>query len=185
MFAFLVPGAFLLYLTPATLPVALLSFAHAWTIPWLQARRGANSVVPIGSRRSASRSTESDGEAQRAALGLLGDLVGHEERNLVRLTGLALQRGALGTWLVGEQGAFMVRPGGRRVDCWCVRVAEQRDLPAGDRVAHLLLALREDEPGFAKVANLAFSGATWRIRRRLPQRTRPALEAAVTSSRQR
>ncbi len=112
------------------------------------------------------------------ALGLLGDLVGHGERDLLRATGLALQRGALGAWLVGEQGALLVRSRGRRVDCWCVRVAELGDLPAGDRVAHLLLALREDELGFAKVANLGFSGARWRVRRQLAARSRPALDAA-------
>ena len=53
------------------------------------------------------------------------------------------------------------------------------DLPAADRVSHLLLALREDEIGFATVANLDFSGATWRLRRRLDRRTRPALDAAA------
>ena len=68
--------------------------------------------------------------------------------------------------------------GGRRVDCWCVRVAEQVGLPGGDRVAHLLLALREDERGFAKVANLGFSGAAWRVRRGLPGRSRAALDVA-------
>ena len=59
-----------------------------------------------------------------------------------------------------------------------MRVAEQDGLPGGDRVAHLLLALREDERGFATVANLGFSGATWRVRRRLPERSRAALDAA-------
>ena len=81
-------------------------------------------------------------------------------------------------WLIGEQGAILVRPGGRRVDCWCVRVAETEELPAGDRVAHLLLALREDELGFSQVANLGFSGARWRVRRHLPPVSRPALDAA-------
>ena len=57
-------------------------------------------------------------------------------------------------------------------------------LPAGDRVAHLLLALREDELGFAKVANLGFSGATWRVRRQLPGRARPALDAARRAARE-
>ena len=66
---------------------------------------------------------------------------------------------------------------GRRVDCWCVHV-EDRRLPSGDRIAHLLLALRADEQGFATVANLAFSGARWRVRRRLPPEQRPALDAA-------
>ena len=52
-------------------------------------------------------------------------------------------------------------------------------LPSGDRIAHLLLALRSDEAGFATVANLAFSGARWRLRRRLPPHARAALDAAV------
>ena len=64
----------------------------------------------------------------------------------------------------------------RRVDCWCVKV--DGDLPSADRTAHLLLALREDEAGFATVANLAFSGGTWRLRHRLPKPMRPALAAA-------
>jgi hypothetical protein len=175
---FFAAGGFLLWLEPLTFPVALASFAHGWLIPELYARRGAGSVVPIGSRRSASRMRGASEQAERAALGLLGDLVGHEQRELLQRTGLVLERRRLGTWLVGEQGAMMVRPGGRRVDCWCVRIAEPGKLPAGDRVAHLLLALREDEAGFATVANLAFSGAAWRVRRRMRKRSRPALDAA-------
>ena len=65
--------------------------------------------------------------------------------------------------------------------CWCVKVPEP-GLPAGDRIAHLLLALRSDEQGFATVANLAFSGAPWRLRRRMHPRTRPALDEAVRLS---
>jgi hypothetical protein len=152
-------------------------------IPELYARRGANSVVAIGSDGSAARSPRVDERAERAALGLLGDLVGHDERELLTRTGLALERGRLGVWLVGEQGAIMLRPGGRRADCWCVRIAEPGELPGGDRIAHLLLALREDEAGFAKVANLAFSGAPWRVRRRMPKRSRPALDAARKAAR--
>jgi hypothetical protein len=174
---FFAAGSFLLWLEPLTFPVALGSFAHGWLIPELYARRGARSIVPIGSEESASRRGASD-RAERRALGLLGDLVGHEARELLTETGLVLERGRLGVWLVGEQGAIMVRPGGRRADCWCVRIAEPGSLPGGDRVAHLLLALREDEAGFATVANLAFSGATWRVRRRMQTRSRPALDAA-------
>jgi hypothetical protein len=178
VFAFVAPGALLLAIEPLTLPAAAICFAHAWAVPWIQARRGARQVVPIGSERSVSQRPDADAGAERAALGLLGDLVGHSERELLVETGLALQRGELGVWLVGEQGAFLVRSAGRRVDCWCVRVAESASLPAGDRVAHLLLALREDELGFAKVANLGFSGARWRVRRELEPRSRRALDAA-------
>jgi hypothetical protein len=177
--AFVAPGVLLLAIEPLTFPAAAICFAHAWAIPWLQARRGARQVVPIGSERSAARRPQAEPGAERVALGLLGDLVSHAERDLLAETGLGLQRGTLGVWLVGEQGAFLVRSGGRRVDCWCVRVGEAGELPAGDRVAHLLLALREDELGFAKVANLGFSGATWRVRRQLPERSRPALRAAL------
>jgi hypothetical protein len=70
-----------------------------------------------------------------------------------------------------------VAPGGRRVHCFCVTVAEG-DLPPSDRIAHLLLALRTDESGFATVANHAFSGAPWRISRRMDACARPALAAA-------
>jgi hypothetical protein len=73
-------------------------------------------------------------------------------------------------------------PGGRRVFSFCVRTTGE-ELPAGDRVSHLLLALRADEAGFATVANLAFSGAPWRIRRRLPREARPALDAARRAAR--
>jgi hypothetical protein len=180
---FCVPGALLVAIEPLTLPAAAICFAHAWAIPRIQARRGARQVVPIGSERSAARRAGADRAADRVALGLLGDLVGHAERELLAAAGLALERGGLGVWLVGEQGAFLVRSGGRRVDCWCVRVAETEDLPPGDRVAHLLLALREDELGFAKVANLGFSGAWWRVRRHLPPASRPALDAARHAAR--
>ncbi len=177
---FFLSGGLLLWLEPLTFPVAAMSFAHGWVIPELYARRGARSVVPIGSAESAARGQRRDEAAERVALGLLGDLLGHRERELLAQTGLAMQEGELGTWLVGEQGAMMVRPGGGRVDCWCVRIADPGKLPAGDRVAHLLLALREDERGFATVANLAFSGTPWRVRRRMPRRSRPALDAART-----
>ncbi len=66
---------------------------------------------------------------------------------------------------------------GKRVLCYCVRVPDP-ELPAGDRIAHLLLALRCDEAGFATLANCAFSGARWRVRRRLPVAMRSALDRA-------
>ena len=89
----------------------------------------------------------------------------------------------LGIWLVGERGALLVRPGGRRVDCWCVRIGDADGLPAADRISHLLLALREDELGFATVANMDFSGAAWRVRRQLEPRAVAALELARERSR--
>jgi hypothetical protein len=164
---FLATAALLLALEPLSFPVAVIAVVHAWGIPALYASRGAGVVRP--------RPRAADGP-ERTALGLLGDLIGHESRTLHARTGLALERGALGVWLVGEAGALLVRPGGRRVDCWCVKI--DAELPSADRTAHLLLALREDEAGFATVANLAFSGAPWRLRRRLPARMRPALDAA-------
>jgi hypothetical protein len=38
--------------------------------------------------------------------------------------------------------------------------------------------LRTDELGFATIANLVFSGACWRLHRRLDPPARPALAAA-------
>jgi hypothetical protein len=183
LFVFVTPGVVLLAIEPLTFPAALLCFAHAYAVPRIQAARGARAPVAIGSERSASRLAEASPEAERVALGLLGDLLGHEARELVARSGLALERGRMGVWLLGEQGALLVRPGGRRVFSWCVRIAQPDELPAGDRVAHLLLALREDEEGFATVANLQFSGAAWRLRRRTEERPRLALDAARAAAR--
>ena len=160
-------------LNPLAIPVALAALAHAWIIPELYAARGANVVK----RRPAGAVA-----AEQRALGLLGDLLGHEARELQLRTGLALERGSLGVWLVGEAGALLVRPGGRRVCCYCVH-ATGGELPAGDRIAHLLLALRADERGFATIANMAFAGARWRVRRRLAEPMRPALDAAGVAAR--
>jgi hypothetical protein len=154
-------------LSPLALPVSLAALAHAWLIPALYARRGATVTRSL---RPANEGPE------QVALGLLGDLLDHDARALHARTGLAPERGRLGTWLVGEAGALLVS--GRRVSCWCVRATDP-ELPSADRVAHLLLALRSDEEGFATVANLAFSGARWRVRRRLPPRQRAALDAVA------
>jgi hypothetical protein len=170
---FLAAGAAMLWLAPIAAPVALMALAHAWIIPELYAFRGASVVRPKGPRNEA---------AEPVAQGLLGDLLGHRERDLQRRTGLALERGGLGVWLVGEAGALLVTPGARRVHCFCVRTTEP-ELPPSDRVAHLLLALRVDEEGFATVANHAFAGAPWRVRRRMLEPMRPALDSARSAAR--
>ena len=171
---FVAAGVALFAVQPLALPVTLASFAHAWVIPELYAQRGANVVRPKRSRAPV--------EAEARSVGLLGDLVGHEARALHARTGLVLERAGLGVWLLGPAGALLVRPGGRRVLCYCVGVND-RELPSGDRIAHLLLALRSDERGFATVANLAFSGARWRVRRRLDAAMRPALDAGAAAAR--
>jgi hypothetical protein len=167
------PAALLIWIEPLAAPVSAIFLGHGVAVLHLQARRGARGVKPMDGTNS---------RADRTALGLLGDLLGHEARDLLTTTGLALQRGRLGAWLVGQEGAILVRSGGHRVHCFCVRVGEADDLPPGDRVAHLLLALREDEEGFATVANRNFSGATWRLRPELPREVRPALARARQSS---
>ena len=166
---FALPAALLIWIEPLAAPVSAIFLGHGVAVLHLQARRGARGVKPMSTAAT---------DADRRALGLLGDLLGHEPRDLVAATGLALQRGRLGAWLVGQEGAILVRHGGHRVHCFCVRVGQAGDLPAGDRVAHLLLALREDEEGFATVANRNFSGATWRVRRQLPEGSRAALARA-------
>jgi hypothetical protein len=164
---FIATAALLWALAWEATPVALACLAHAWIIPALYAQRGANVVRPRPKTTAAAENT---------ALGLLGDLVGHEARELHTQTGLVLERGRLGTWVVGEAGALLVR--GRKVWCFCVRVNEP-DLPSADRIAHLLLALRSDEEGFATVANLAFAGAPHRVRARMRAPMRPALDRAA------
>jgi hypothetical protein len=175
---FLVAAVVLPLLAPILAVVSAGALAFAWTIPALYAARGAGVLRPARRRPAVSDA------AERRALGLLGDLVGHEARELCARTGLVLERRAFGAWLVGPAGALLVRPGGRRVQCYCVRVNDA-DMPQADRVAHLLLALRADESGFATVANLTFSGACWRLRPRLSPQARDGLRCARTAARSR
>jgi hypothetical protein len=168
---FVLTAALLCALSWAALPVALACLAHAYVIPALYAQRGANVVRPRPKTTAA---------AEQTALGLLGDLVGHDARELHAHTGLVMERGKLGTWLVGEGGALLVR--GRKVWCYCVQVRHP-DLPSADRIAHLLLALRSDEQGFATVANLAFAGSPRRVRARMRDSMRPALDRAAKTQR--
>ncbi|MFL5823832.1 MAG: hypothetical protein ACJ764_10365 [Solirubrobacteraceae bacterium] len=162
-------------LDPVTIPVGAILVGHAWAIPELYAARGAKVARAHGPR---------DRQAEAVALGLLGDLLDHEARALHARTGVVLEPGALGIWLLAPAGAILVRPPGRRVHCYCVGVSDP-SLPPSDRTAHLLLALREDETGLATLANLAFSGAAWRLRRRLGKPARPALDEAVKLARAR
>lgn len=166
---FIAAGVVLFLVQPLAVAVSLASFAHAWIIPMLYAARGANVLRP--------KDRSADAGAEQTALGLLGDLLDHDARALQAKTGLVVERGRLGVWIVGEAGAALVSRHGRRITCFCVRVAD-RDLPSADRVAHLLLALRADEVGFATVANMAFSGARWRVARRLSREARAALALA-------
>jgi hypothetical protein len=176
MLAHVVPiaatGAFFLLLGAVPAVVGLILLAHAWAIPELYANRGAG---VLHSRTPAGPAAE-----QRALL-LLGDLVRDDARRLHAETGLIVERSKLGIWLLAEAGAVLIAPGGRRVFCYCVK-ATGTDLPASDRIAHLLLALRCDEYGFVTVANLAFSGAPWRLRRRLRPDHQTALKAAVRAA---
>ena len=173
------PAALLIWIQPLTFPVAAIFLGHGIAVLHLQARRGARGVKPIGGAASPE---------DRRALGLLGDLVGHEERELLPAPAWRWSGGGWGPgWSARRERSWCA--GGHRVHCFCVRVGEAGDLPPADRVAHLLLALREDEEGFATVANRNFSGATWRVRLQLrPPRGRhwprgrlPALRATPPS----
>jgi hypothetical protein len=168
----------LVVLSPILIPVSLAALAFAWFIPDLYAAKGAEVLRPPPAPG------RPEANAELRAIGLLGDLISHDARDLLRETGLVLETGTLGVWLVGGKGAVLVRGRGRRVQCYCVR-AKGEDLPLADRVAHLLLALRADERGFATVANLSFSGARWRLARRLKESARAGLKAAGSAARSR
>ena len=165
----------LVVLSPVLIPVSLAALVFAWFIPDLYAAKGAEVLRP-------PRATAATTGAERRALGLLGDLVGHDTRALLARTGLVVESGRLGVWLIGGKGAVLVRGRGRRVQCYCVR-ARGEELPFSDRIAHLLLAVRADERGFATVANLSFSGARWRLKRRSIASARDGLDAAAAAAR--
>ena len=177
----LATAAGMLVLSPLLAPMSAIALGLAWVIPSLYAAKGAGVLQePSGPRPGAA---PVEATAQERALGLLGDLVGHDARSVLSATGFVVEAHELGVWVVGPVGALLVRgPRGRRVQGWCVR-ATGDGLPRADRIAHLLLALRADEAGFATVANLSFSGARWRVRRRLRAEARLALDAAVTVAR--
>ena len=176
------PAVLVIALSPWLFPVALVLLAHGWLICRLQAGRAVKSIVPLDAPRN-GRDSGGDPGADQVALGLLGDLVDHRERELLSRSGLVFERGQLGIWLLGQRGALLIRPRGRGVFSFCVRVGDPEGLPGADLVAHLLLALREDEEGFATVANLGFAGALWRCRVRMQPRQRIALDAAVAAAR--
>jgi hypothetical protein len=99
--AFTLPGALLLYVEPLAFPAAALCFAHAWAIPWLQAGRGARSVGALGAASAHGTGLSS---SERVALGLLADLVGHRERELLERSGHALQRASWASGCSGMRG---------------------------------------------------------------------------------
>ena len=181
---FLVTAGLLPLLSPVMIPVSVAALIFAWVIPELYAARGAGVLrAPRPSRSPARRDRpEPSPAAERRALGLLGDLVAHAPRAVLQETGFVVEPGRLGRWVIGPAGALLVRGRGHRVQCYCVHAVGD-DLPPADRTAHLLLALREDETGFATVANLTFSGARWRLARRLRPGARAALAAAVRDAR--
>jgi hypothetical protein len=164
-------------LSPVLIAMSLIALVFAWVIPDLWAAKGAEVLRPP------RRPDGSAPGAETRALGLLGDLVDHDARELLAHTGLVLERGRLGIWLLGGKGAVLVRGRGRRVQCYCVR-ATGDELPLSDRIAHLLLAMRADERGFATVSNLSFSGARWRLARRLSPTARAGLRAAAATARE-
>ena len=71
---FCATAALLLWLEPLSVPVALIAIAHAWAIPELYAKRGANVLSPPRAWPPRERAPE----PERVAAGLVGDLVSHE-----------------------------------------------------------------------------------------------------------
>ena len=163
-------------LSPVLIGMSVIALGFAWFIPDLWAAKGAEVLRPP------RLSGDTTASAEMRAIGLLGDLVDHDARDLLAQTGLVIESGGLGVWLIGGKGAVLLRGRGHRVQCYCVRVTGD-ELPLADRIAHLLLALRADERGFATVSNLSFSGARWRLRHRLNAPARAGLRAAAEVAR--
>ena len=87
--------------------------------------------------RRAGRAPAGEGPRRRRS-GCSATCSGHDARDLPARTGLVLEPGRLGTWLVGPAGALLVRRGrlGRpRVDCWCVRRAGPEPAHGGPHLA--------------------------------------------------
>ena len=180
-------AALLMWMQPLALPVALVCLAHAWIIPELYAQRGANVLRPPR-RRGAAPASRRRGPEQRS-VGLLGDLVGHEARELHAAHGARrrarparhVDRGGDG------RGPAARPPPPARV----LLLREGRPAPGGRpraalRRPHRAPAARpaQRRAGFATVANLAFAGATWRLRRRMRRRDAAGAEGGPRAARQ-
>ena len=137
--------------------------------------------APGRERRQAARARATPGRST-VAQGCSATSSATRRASCSAQTGLVIERGELGTWLVGEAGALLVAPAAS--GALLLRARQRPELPPSDRIAHLLLALRSDEDGFATVANLAFAGAPWRLRRRLKPEARAALAVAKRAARQ-
>ena len=154
---------------------------------WRRRSRSCASRTPGSSRSSTRRAARTScagpsGPRRRGPSaprsGLLGDLVGHEARDLHARTGSSSSPAASGRgWSA------------RRARCSCGRAgaactasasaSPDRELPSADRIAHLLLALRSRRAGLRHVANhgvlrRARAGAAPASRGQM----RPALDAA-------
>ncbi len=150
---------------PLTLPVALGCFAHAWLIPWLQARRGrARSGAGRGARHRAGGDPEAEPGGARAARRPARPRGARTARRDGSCAGTRRARRVAGGRARSADGPARRAPGGQ-----LVREGGRARRPARPRTGSRIccLALREDEAGFAKVANLGFSGAPWRVRRGL------------------
>ena len=165
---FIAAGVLLLAIEPLAAPVALAAFAHAWIIPELYAYRGASVVRPKGRRNEAS---------EPVAQGFLGDLLGHDERELQRRTGLALQSGELGTWLVGEAG----RPGEGPPRPLLLRAHHRPRAAALGSGRPPPAGAPGGRGGLRHGGQSRLRRSPWRVRRRLPKPMRPALDGARES----
>ena len=166
-------------LNPVTIPVAAIALAHAWFIPELYASRGAGAMRPPR-RSSAQRRCAEAAETARSGCSATSSAIRRA----------SCCRGPAWCWSAAIWACGSWDPPAL---CWFVRAAvacrptacapPATTCPLADRVAHLLLALRADESGFATVANLTFSGACWRVRRRVSPAVREGLAAAVAAAR--
>ena len=171
---FIAAAAGMLWLDPITAPVALVAAAHAWIIPELYAARGATVATPKGPRRARAEPVAAGPARPTCSVTTSASC---SARPAWRSSAASSACG----WSA-RPARCSITPGGRRVHCLLRRRHRLRAAPS-DRVAHLLLALRVDEEGFATVANHAFAGAPWRVRRRLPARMRPAIDEARCAAR--
>ena len=135
---FVIAGVVIFMLEPWAAPVSLLAFAHAWAIPELYAHRGASVVRPKGPRNA---------HAEPVAQGLLGDLLAHEPRALQARTGLALERGALGS-VAGGRGGGAAGDAGRPARALLLR-ARDRPRPAARPTASRTCCWRSERTRWA------------------------------------
>ena len=180
MVTFGAPTAALVAIEPLAAPAGAIFLAHGLAVLHIQAGRGARGRwFRSGAIAARRRRPAPSGARSRPALGLLGDLVGHQERELLARDGPGAAARAAGR-LAGRRGGGADGPA-RRARGWTAGACGWRARRAARRAIGwptCCWRCARTSGDLRRSPTSTSRARAWRVRMRLPQRSRPALDAA-------